>query len=49
MGERLDLEDWERVLNALSLFLHNPQYVVTHEKVQRVVSELNGERGQTLS
>lgn len=42
MSERLDLEDWKRVLNALSQFRHNPLYAATYDKVHAIVSELDG-------
>ena len=37
MTDSLDQRDWERVMFALSHFLHNPEFRETYEKVQRIL------------
>ena len=39
--ENLTRTDWERIVQALSHFLHNPAFKGTHEKVVAVMSRLS--------
>jgi hypothetical protein len=41
MTTALTKDDWERILHALSHFLHNAEYRETHDKVFRIVGEPN--------
>jgi hypothetical protein len=38
MADGLDRGDWERILFALSHFLHNPAFQETYEKVTAILS-----------
>lgn len=34
----IDRQDWERIIFALSHFLHNTKFRDTHDKVQRILA-----------
>lgn len=38
MTTALTKDDWERILHALSHFLHNTEYRDTHDKVARIIA-----------
>ncbi len=41
MTTALNKDDWQRILHALSHFLHNTEYRETHGKVARILGNLD--------
>jgi len=39
MVNQLTRDDWQRIADALSHFVHNPDYKATYEKVKAIIGD----------